>query len=271
MLPGVSLTSDDTEDWHLPVVGPGLLLDVPARGHWLQRSSLHLEAVPRYRLRLVWRGQPLLWARIASYWDQCVLVRGPADMRGAFPLLSAPDVRAVSHEPGTPAWWEAWARQWGRMLVDASESVLYTGRWCLRPMRAISADQASGHAISTTEWSFGQPPLPPHSLDAVLRFRPAWVAALYLAPKSSCAPGPRRRSSTASTASWRTASTGLNAAPSRARGPWLEASRSGRRSCARGESGPRPPWRRMPGIGSSPTRTDAAPPRSPPSTSLPAF
>ncbi|WP_257456013.1 hypothetical protein [Archangium lipolyticum] len=175
MHPGVSLTSDDTEDWRLPVVGPGLLLDVPARGRWLQRPSLHLEAAPRYRLRLVWRGQPLLWARIAGYWDQCVLVRGPADVRGALPLLTAPDVRAVGHEPGTPAWWEAWARQWGRMLVDASESVLYTGRWCLRPMRAISANQASRHAISTMEWSFGQPPMPPHSLDAVLRFRSAWV------------------------------------------------------------------------------------------------
>ena len=105
MHPGVSFTADDTRDWHLPVAGPGLLLDVPSRGRWLQRPALHLEAAPDYRLRLMHGGQPLLWVRIASYWDKCVLVRGAAHVRGALPALSAPEVRAVGETPGTLAAW----------------------------------------------------------------------------------------------------------------------------------------------------------------------
>lgn len=175
MHPGVTFTADDTEDWHLPVAGPGLLLDVPARGRWLQRPSLHLQAAPGYRLRLVSGDQPLLWARIAGYWDCCVLMRGAPHTPWRLPSLSAPEVRAVAHAPGTPAWWEAWAWKLGRALVDAPQSVLHAGRWCLRPVRGLSADSSSRHAVSPMEWAFGQPPAPPHSVDAVLRFEPAWA------------------------------------------------------------------------------------------------
>jgi hypothetical protein len=175
MHPGVSFTADDTRDWHLPVAGPGLLLDVPARGHWLQRPALHLEAAPGYRLRLVSGGQPLLWVRIADYWDQCVLARGTPHTPWRLPSLSAPEVRTVTDAPGTPPWWEAWAWKLARVLVEAPASMLHTGRWCLRPVRPRPADQSPRHAVSTMEWTFGQPPAPPHSLNAVLRFLPAWA------------------------------------------------------------------------------------------------
>ncbi|QSQ27119.1 hypothetical protein JY651_20355 [Pyxidicoccus parkwayensis] len=174
MPPGVSFTTDDSKDWQLPVASPGLILDVPAKGHWLRRPSLHLEAAPRYRLRLVGEGQSRLWVRIDSYWDRCILVRGPVPTRGVLPALSAPEVRAVDEAPGTPEWWEAWTWQLGRMLVEAPASVLHTGRWCLRSMRTISADKAPRHAVSPMEWAFGQLPVAPHSLEAVLRFQTAW-------------------------------------------------------------------------------------------------
>jgi hypothetical protein len=174
MHPGVSFTPDDTEDGSLPVAGPGGLLSVPASGRWLQRPALYLEAAPRYRLRLMSGGQPLLWFRIEDYWDQSGFLRGTAPGPWRLPSLSAPEVRAVAHTPGTPAWWEAWARRTGRALVEAPATVLHAGRWCLRPLRAIPADAASRHAVSTLEWSFGQPPAPPQSLDAVLDFTPFW-------------------------------------------------------------------------------------------------
>jgi hypothetical protein len=63
----------------------------------------------------------------------------------------------------------------GRALVDAPATVLHAGQWCLRPVRAISADKALRHPVSPMEWEFCQPPAPPHSLDAVLRFPPAWT------------------------------------------------------------------------------------------------
>lgn len=175
MHPGVSFTVDDTKDWHLPVAGPGLLLDVPPKGRWPHRPSLHLEAAPDYRLRWVSGGQPLLWVRIASYWDRCAFLRGTAHAPWRLPSLSAHEVRAVTQAPGTPSWWEAWAWHLGRALVEAPATVLHTGRWCLRPLRAIAAAEASRHAVSTMEWAFGQPPAPPHSLDTVLRFQTAWV------------------------------------------------------------------------------------------------
>ncbi|NMO14319.1 hypothetical protein HPC49_29905 [Pyxidicoccus fallax] len=174
MQPGVAISPDDIHDEGLPVAGPGLRLAVPASGRWLQRPSLHLEAAPRYRLRLMSGGQPLLWFRIDSYWDQSAFLRGTPHAPWGLPPLSAPDVRSVTHAPGTPAWWEAWAWRTGRALVEAPATVLYAGQWCLRPLRAIPADRASRHAISPMEWGFGQPFSPPHSLEEVLHFAPFW-------------------------------------------------------------------------------------------------
>lgn len=174
MHPGVAFSEDDSKDWQLPVAASGLILDVPAKGHWLRRPSLHLEAAPDYRLRLVGKGQPWFWVRIDSYWDRCVLVRGTVPARSVLPALSAPEVRTVDEAPGTPEWWAAWTWRLGRMLVEAPASVLHTGHWCLRPVRTIAADKAERHAVSPMEWSFGQFPSAPHSLDAVLRFQTAW-------------------------------------------------------------------------------------------------
>ncbi|MFP2926494.1 hypothetical protein ACLESO_14985 [Pyxidicoccus sp. 3LG] len=175
MHPGVTFTEDENNDWNLPVAGPGLLLHVPAEGRWLQRPALHLEAAPGYRLRLRSGEQSLLWARIQAYWDQSVFLRGTAQMPWRLPLLTAPTIRTVTQEPGTLPWWEAWTRHLGRSLVEAPASVLHAGRWCLRPLQTLSGERASRHAISTMEWSFGQPPSPLHSLDNVLHFLPAWA------------------------------------------------------------------------------------------------
>jgi hypothetical protein len=171
----VAFTPDDTETWDLPLAGPGLLLDVPHEGPWRQRPALHFEAAPEYRLRLTSGGQPLLWARIDSYWDRCALLRGgTVSAPWGLPPLSAADVREVAHEPGTPRWWEAWTWRLGRALVESPQPVLHSGRWCLRPMRAIAAHEATRYAVSPMEWGFGQPPASPQSLDGVLRFETFW-------------------------------------------------------------------------------------------------
>jgi hypothetical protein len=177
MHPSVAITPDDTEDWGLPLAGPGLLLDVPREGPWVQRPSLHLEATPIYRLRLTSGGQPLLWVRIGEWhwWNPCGFLRGSPHRPWALPSLSAAEVREVAHAPGTDRWWEAWTWRLGRLLARSEHPVLHAGRWCLRPLRAIRAGEASRYPISTMEWRFGQPPLPPHSPEGVLRFERFWV------------------------------------------------------------------------------------------------
>jgi hypothetical protein len=175
MHPGVAIRADDTRDWGLETPGPGLLLDVPRTGRWALRPALHLEAAPHYRLRLMHGARPVLWACIDPYWDRAIFVRGSGPGPRLLPLLSAPEVRAVSAPPGTEGWWEAWAWRFARALVDAPESTLHSGSWCLRPVRAIDAEAAERHPVSTMEWRFGQPAQPPHSLDAVPRFREAWT------------------------------------------------------------------------------------------------
>jgi hypothetical protein len=171
----VAFTPDDTRNWGLPVAGPGLLLDVPREGHWLRRPALHFEAAPPYRLRLTSGGQPLLWVRIDSYWDQSGFLRGTSGAPWALPPVSAAELRDVAHEPGTERWWEAWTWRLGRALTESSHPLLYAGRWCLRPVQSIDANKATRYPISTMEWGFGELPSSPHSLDGVLRFEPFWT------------------------------------------------------------------------------------------------
>jgi hypothetical protein len=175
MHPNVAFSPDDTEDWGLPLAGPGLLLDVPHEGRWLQCPSLHFEAAPGHRLRVCSGGQPLLWLRIDGWWDRCGFLRGPAGAPWKLPVLSAAEVREVSHAPGSPPWWEAWMWRLGRSLASSEHSVLHAGRWCLRPLRTTHVPQAYRYPVSTMEWQFGQPPLPPHSLEGVARFEHFWV------------------------------------------------------------------------------------------------
>lgn len=170
MHPSVAFAADDTEDWGLPLAGPGLLLDVPAEGRWRLPPSLHLEAAPGYRLRLTSGGQPLLWVCIDGYWDRCGFLRGTASAPWGLPPLSAAEVREVTQAPGTERWWEAWMWRLGRALAQAEHPVLHAGRWCLRPLLATTAPKACRYPLSTMEWQFGQPPLPPHSPEKVLRF-----------------------------------------------------------------------------------------------------
>ncbi|RKH21940.1 hypothetical protein D7Y13_33350 [Corallococcus praedator] len=171
---GVSITVEGTETWGLRTPGPGLVLDVPVGGRQARRPALRLEAASRYRLRLMSGDAPLLWVRIDDWWDRAVFLRGTAPSPWRLPSLSAPEVRAVSHAPGSAPWWEAWEWKLARELVEAPASVLYSGQWCLRPVGVLSADTAERHPVSPMEWQFGQPPQAPHSLDAVTRFGPAW-------------------------------------------------------------------------------------------------
>ncbi|AEI61973.1 hypothetical protein [Corallococcus macrosporus] len=174
MNPGVSIVADDTRSWGLETPGPGLVLRVPSTGRWARRPWVHLEAAPDYRIRLRGGRQTLLWARIDSYWDSAVFVRGTATAPLVLPPLSAPEVRAVEAASGSEAWWEAWSWRMARALVDAPLPVLHSGHWCLRPVHAIAAEKAERHPISPMEWSFGQPPPPPHSLASVTRFLSGW-------------------------------------------------------------------------------------------------
>jgi len=48
---------------------------------------------PAYRLRLTSGGQPLLWVRIDSYWDQCGLLRGTSSAPWGLPPVSAAALR----------------------------------------------------------------------------------------------------------------------------------------------------------------------------------
>ncbi len=174
----VAFAPDDTRDWGLlPLAGPGLLLDVPREGPWRQKPSLHLEAAPGFRLRLSSGGQPLLWFRIDGWWDRCGFLRGPGGAPWRLPPLSAAEVRDVTHAPGTERWWEAWAWRFGRALAESPHSVLHAGRWCLRPVKVIRAEAAGPYHVSTMEWTFGEWPTAPHSLERALRFEPFWVEA----------------------------------------------------------------------------------------------
>ncbi|MHA7629145.1 hypothetical protein [Corallococcus sp. M7] len=174
MTPGVSIVADDTRSWGLETPGPGLLLHVPAAGRWARRPAMHLDAAPGYRIRLRGVAQTLLWARIDSYWDRAVFLRGTALFPQVLPPLSAPEVRAVEAASGTEAWWEAWDWRMARALVEAPLPVLHSGAWCLRPVRTIASEKAERHPVSPMEWGFGQPPMPPHSLSAVTSFLTAW-------------------------------------------------------------------------------------------------
>jgi hypothetical protein len=174
MHPSVAFTRDDAQDWGRAVGGPGLLLDVPREGPWLRRPSLHFEAAHPYLLRLTSGGQPLLWVRIDSYWDQCGFLRGSTTAPWGLPPLSAAELRDVPHQPGTDQWWEAWTWWLGRTLVELPHPVLHAGRWCLRPVRTIGTDVANRYHVSPMEWEFGEPPEAPHSLEGVLRFETFW-------------------------------------------------------------------------------------------------
>ncbi|PTL78330.1 hypothetical protein [Vitiosangium sp. GDMCC 1.1324] len=167
MGPGVVFTPDDT-DWRLPSAGPGLLLDVPSAGPWLQRPSLHVEVAPRYRLRVNSGGQPLLWARIDDWWDGCGMLWGTVSAPWGLPPLSAAEVRGVPHDPGSPRWWETWTRHVAGVLVDSPHPVLHSGRWCLRPLRRVSLRESAPYpCIPSTQ--LGSLPDPPHSLERILR------------------------------------------------------------------------------------------------------
>lgn len=157
------------------MAGPGLLLDIPREGPWLQRPSLHFEVASAYRLRLTSGGQPLLWVRIDSYWDQCGFLRGTSSAPWGLPPVSAAALREVTHEPGTDRWWEAWTWRLGRVLSESSHPLLYAGRWCLRPVRAIGAPQATRYPVSPMEWGGGEELAAPHSLEGICRFETFWT------------------------------------------------------------------------------------------------
>jgi hypothetical protein len=170
--PRVVLTPVDTVERGVPTAGPGLLLDVPSEGRWLQRPSLHVEVSAPFALRLVSGGQPLLWMRIEDEWDWAHVMRGPADAPWGLPPLTGPELQSIPHPPGTDGWWTAWAWRLGNLLAEAPETVLHSGRWSLRPLRAIPASGAEPR--STCPYHSEANRLAPPWLDGVLRFEPFW-------------------------------------------------------------------------------------------------
>ena len=173
MHPHVSLHADDT-DWGVPVASPGLLLDVPFEGRWRQRPFLHVEAAPRYRLRLMSGGQPLLWMRIDAGWEGCGFLRGPAPAPRCLPPLTAAEVRGVAPAPATPEWGAAWSHRFARELEGAEASLLHGGRWALRPL--VPVPFAKAHRYPTVPTSGPGGVLdPPHSLEDAPRFEPYWM------------------------------------------------------------------------------------------------
>ncbi len=173
MHPHVSFTPDDT-DWRLPLAGPGLLLDVPSAGRWSGRPSLHVEVAPYYRLRVSSGGQPLLWLRIDDWWDGCGLLRGTVSTPWGFSPLSAVEVRAIVHAPGSSRWWEAWTWHMARELAQATHPVLHAGRWCLRPLRPVTLRESASYR-SVPRARPGSSPDPPHGLERLLRVERFWT------------------------------------------------------------------------------------------------
>ncbi|OJT24835.1 hypothetical protein BO221_10525 [Archangium sp. Cb G35] len=169
----VVFTPDDT-DWRPPGAGPGLLLDVPGTGPWLRRPSFHVEATPVYRLRVSSGGLPLLWLRIDEWWSFCGFLRGHALAPGVIPPLPVAEVRGIPHEPGTSAWWESWTWQMARALAQSPQPVLHVGRWCLRPLQAVTRRESAPYPCVPSGLT-GGPADPPHSLEGVLRWERFWV------------------------------------------------------------------------------------------------
>ena len=112
MYPSVAFSADDTEDWGLPLAGPGLLLDVPREGPWRQPPALHVEAAPGYRLRLSSGGQPLLWCASTAIGTGVVSFGATRALPGDCRPCRGRG-REVAHTPGTERWWEAWRGAWG--------------------------------------------------------------------------------------------------------------------------------------------------------------
>ncbi|MFE8600315.1 hypothetical protein [Archangium violaceum] len=92
----MTFRTDDTENWGLPLVGPGLLLDVPGAGRWSGRPSLHVEFTSRFRLRVSSGGQPLFWVRIDDWWHGCGVLRGTISTPWGLPPLSASRVTRLA-------------------------------------------------------------------------------------------------------------------------------------------------------------------------------
>ncbi|MCP3136916.1 hypothetical protein [Pyxidicoccus xibeiensis] len=168
--------SPDDTDWRLAPAVPGLLLDVPFVGCWRQRPSLHVEAAAYARLRLTSGGQPLLWSRIDSGWEECGFLRGPAPMPWRLPSITAPEVRDVRPAPATAEWYTAWSHRFVRELERAEDSLLHSGRWCLRPLLPVPADKAARYPCIPSAHG-GDTPGAPHSLEKALRFEPFWTEA----------------------------------------------------------------------------------------------
>lgn len=172
--PRIELGTDDTE-WGLPTASPGLRLEVPASGRWRERPSLHVEAAGRYLLRVNGLGQALLWARVDDWWDACGFFRGHALMAGGLPPLTAADVRGITAEPGSSAWWQAWMRHFVSLLADAPASPLYAGAWSLWPLQPVPPAQAASYPSVPVAGLLGMGLDPPHSLEQALRFERFWV------------------------------------------------------------------------------------------------
>ncbi len=169
----VILSADDT-DWDVPVAGPGLRLDVPFKGRWRQRPFLHVDAAPRYRLRLMSGGQPLLWMRIDAWWEGCGFLRGPAPAPRCLPPLTTAEVRRMAHAPATPDWWAAWSYRFAGELQGAEASPLHEGRWALWPLVPVPFKKARSYPRVPTVKA-GAVVDAPHSLEEALRFELSWL------------------------------------------------------------------------------------------------
>lgn len=178
MHPSVAFRTDDTENWGLPLVGPGLLLDVPGAGRWSGRPSLHVEFTSRFRLRVSSGGQPLFWIRIDDWWHGCGVLRGTVSTPWGLPPLSAARVRDVPHEPGSSRWWEAWTWHMAKELAQATHPVLHAGRWCLRPLRLVTAREAVPYS-NLPRYQTGGPLDPPHGLERLLHVERFWTEDWY--------------------------------------------------------------------------------------------
>lgn len=95
------------------------------------RPSWRLEAAPPC-LRLVREGRPLLWARIAPYYQGVQWLLGSEEESSPLPPLQAREVDSVHEVPLSEPWFEDWARSFARALDASPLSPLHEGTWHLK-------------------------------------------------------------------------------------------------------------------------------------------
>lgn len=126
------------------------------------KPSMRLEVAAWGRLKLTSRDGPVFWARVDREWESWARISSATARPQAVARIAAPQVRAVKDEPGSEAWWLAWAKHFATALGESKDSPLFASTWWLEPVRT--------HVRPPPLRPWWDPPLPlPVHWEAVLQ------------------------------------------------------------------------------------------------------